>query len=469
MKFAWNIFCVSYLIVLLAVGAGGFALVETTTSSLTESQIERVLASNTYAAKLFFALAEQEAVPQIEKLQNQVAQITEIGQTDRLQIYSDASRYDAASFASQLSASEQGYLLEQTDGQRFLRAVCRVDLAEDTYYVETLSDLSAVYLERDKLIDRYLIGVLLIALVSGAALLGVSFLLARPLRRLSQAANRIAAGDYRKRIPSKTGGLPSEEIRKLSVDFNSMADAVEQNINRLQAELESRERFVAAFTHELKTPMTSMIGYADLLRSYDLDSRERREAADAIYREGKRLERLSMQLLDLLVLSHDAPPLEPVGTPLLFHDLSVSTIFLSQKYGVKIEFLPDNATVLCEPTLLRSLLYNLIDNACKASDYGSKVNVVGVAGDGQYHITVSDTGRGIAKEHLANITEPFYREDRARSRKQGGAGLGLALCKQIAAIHGTGLTFQSEQGKGTKVSFSLQQVDDTAPSGGEAL
>ena len=110
-----------------------------------------------------------------------------------------------------------------------------------------------------------------------------------------------------------------------------MAAAVENNVSELKQEIEKREIFVADFTHELKTPMTSIIGYADMLRSYDLDEEERREASDAIFREGKRLERLSMQLLQLLVLTNVPPTLVPVSAAPLFDLQKKSLRFLSEK------------------------------------------------------------------------------------------------------------------------------------------
>ena len=118
---------------------------------------------------------------------------------------------------------------------------------------------------------------------------------------------------------------------------------------------------------------------------------------------------------------------------------------------------------LAIPTVISSLvmvIYNLADNALKASKPGQQVHIFGIQLKDKVKICVQDAGHGIGKEHMEHLTEAFYREDKARSRKQGGAGLGLSLCKQIADIHNTELKFESEQGKGTLVLFELSLTGD---------
>lgn len=464
MKIAWKIFCMAYLTVMLTVGIGGFVLVDFTSTSMMNTRIEKVLTSNEYAAKMFLALAEKDisAVPQTKEIERQIAKISETGQTDKLTVclIEETSGYSDSSFVNNLSVSQQGYVLIPIDGMQKLQAVSRVDYSGRQYYVETLSDFTDVFAQRDQAIDLYRYTILTTALISGVALLCFSLYIAHPLKQLSQATGQIAAGDYGKRIPVKNHGMGSEEIHRLATSFNVMADAVEHNITELKDEMKKREIFVADFTHELKTPMTSIIGYADMLRSYDLSEDEHREAADIVYREGRRLERLSMQLLDILVLKNSSVKLSPVCSETFFDNLKASLRFLSQKYGVAIKVQTEPAFFNAEPTLLPSLLYNLTDNACKASPAGETVTVSGKNSNGHYTITVSDNGCGISKENLDKIMEPFYMEDKSRSRKQGSAGLGLALCRQIAELHGTSLSFESEAGHGTVVTFRLETVNE---------
>lgn len=460
MKFAWKIFCFTYLIVMLTVGIGGFVLVEVTASSVMDSRVEVTLTSNEYAGKMFLALAEKTSSLTLhtKEMQTQIAKITDVGQNDRLAIYTaeEIAAQERGALWEQLASAQQGYSFVELDGRPHLQAVCRVDLSDEPYYIETQSDFSGVFAQRSRLTHIYHYTVLAVALLSGAILLIFSWYLARPLNRLSQAAERIADGEYDKRIPIQKHGMGSEEIRVLSSGFNQMVEAVESNINSLKKEIEKRETFVADFTHELKTPMTSIIGYADMLRSYDLAEQERREAADAVYREGKRLERLAMRLLDLIVLKNGTAVLSPIHTEMLFESLRASLRFLPQKYGVSVNLQAEPAVICAELTLLLSLLYNLADNACKASPKGETVRICGTADGEWYRISVADRGCGIPEQSLERITEPFYMEDKSRSRGQGGAGLGLALSKRIAEMHQTRLVFDSAVGCGTTVSIKLK-------------
>lgn len=474
MKLAWKIFCMAYLTVMLTVGLGGFVLVNFTSTSMMNTKIEKVLTSNEYAAKMFLALAEKSTsvIPRTKEIEGQIAKISDDEHTDKLTICTleETALYNSSAFVNELPASRQGYTLIQVDNSQTLQAVCRVDFSGKRYYIETLSDFTDVITQRDQLTGIYRLTILSAALLSGTALLCFSLYIAHPLKRLSQVSNQIAAGDYSKRIEIKKEGMGGEEIRTLSNDFNTMADAVENNIAELKEEIEKRKTFVADFTHELKTPMTSIIGYADMLRSYDLSEDERREAADAVYREGRRLERLSMQLLDILVLKNSSITLSPISSEVFFNSLEASLRFLSEKYGVTVNMQAEPALVYAEPVLLPSLLYNLADNACKASPAGETVIISGKNSGGYYTITVSDNGCGISKENLNKIMEPFYMEDKSRSRKQGGAGLGLALCKQIAELHGTSLLFKSEAGCGTAVTFKLKtEKGDCTKQDKEAL
>ena len=112
--------------------------------------------------------------------------------------------------------------------------------------------------------------------------------------------------------------------------------------------------------------------------------------------------------------------------------------------------------MLANADLVQTLVYNLADNARKAMDGPvRKVLITGRLAEDRYQITVSDTGRGIPADQLARITEPFYMVDKSRSRRQGGAGLGLALCQRIAQLHGSRLDFISQPGTGTSVTFTL--------------
>lgn len=221
---------------------------------------------------------------------------------------------------------------------------------------------------------------------------------------------------------------------------------------KLQALNDRQSRFVADLTHELKTPLTSMIGYADLLRSAPLDESRRRAAADAIYHESTRLESLSQQLLALQGLQADGVTLGSVPVAAVFADVARSLPDAALDCDA-----PAGATVRADRVLLADLLRNLVLNALHAEPKDGTVHLTCAEAGGQWRLTVRDNGCGIPAGALPHLTEPFYRVDKARARANGGSGVGLALCAEIAAAFGTKLEFESTPGEGTTVAICLQK------------
>lgn len=221
---------------------------------------------------------------------------------------------------------------------------------------------------------------------------------------------------------------------------------------KLQALNDRQSRFVADLTHELKTPLTSMIGYADLLRSAPLDESRRRAAADAIYHESTRLESLSQQLLALQGLQTDGVTLGSVPVAAVFADVARSLPDAALDCDA-----PAGAAVRADRVLLADLLRNLVLNALHAEPKDGTVHLTCAEAGGQWRLTVRDNGCGIPASVLPHLTEPFYRVDKARARANGGSGVGLALCAEIAAAFGTKLEFESTPGEGTTVAICLQK------------
>ena len=312
-------------------------------------------------------------------------------------------------------------------------------------------DISPLYAERTAQLHRFwrLCAVLLCA--AAALTLGFTTFLLRPLKRLSAAAARIAAGQYGQRTHVNT----HDEVGALSRDFDAMAASVEGGIKCLEEEVRRRDDFVAAFTHEIKTPMTAMLGYADLLRSRDIGQSAREKAADYVYHETKRLEALSLKLLELMRLGHEGAGLESVPLSAVFSDVRHACAGLE---GANVTFADARGIwVLADKPLLADLLYNLVVNAVHASKPGAPVQVGFEAQGSHVVLFVRDEGRGIPPHELGRITEPFYMVDKSRARAQNGSGLGLALCQRIAAAPQTALEFDSEVGRGTTVRLPLQR------------
>ncbi len=314
-----------------------------------------------------------------------------------------------------------------------------------------VSDITFIYELRDSQLSIFrwlLLGSLALGTL-GSVL--IAWVLTRSLRVLSRATKRLAEGDLSCRAEVHSG----DEIEALAHDFNTMAQRLEENIGELQDSVRRQTEFMGSFAHELKTPMTSIIGYADLLRGQSLTAEEQQEAANYIFTEGRRLESLSLKLLELLVLKKESVELVPASPATIVSGVVRVMRPILQKQGIDLRSRTSPGVCLMEPDLVKSLIINLIDNARKAMDSGGLIFIVADMTPTGCTLTVADTGRGIPEAELAKITEAFYRVDKSRSRAQGGAGLGLALCAEIVRLHFGRLVFRSIEGKGTSVTAEL--------------
>ena len=287
---------------------------------------------------------------------------------------------------------------------------------------------------------------------SGKTILAfLAMILTRPLQKLSQVSKQIADGDYSVRVPVHT----EDEIGELSVSFNYMTEQLIEKLMKLDQLLKNQEEFMGSFAHEMKTPLTSIIGYADLMRMEALSKEEQKEACGYIYSEGKRLQNLSLKLMKLLVLKNQQFQMKKQDLEPMIQEAVTSMQYRLKEQDILVNLNLKKAICKIEPDLLKSLILNLIDNALKSMNSGGILTVEDRATQEGAKIYISDTGCGMPKDEISKITEAFYRIDKSRSRKQGGVGLGLAICKEIVRIHQGEMRFISQQGKGTTVIITI--------------
>lgn len=212
---------------------------------------------------------------------------------------------------------------------------------------------------------------------------------------------------------------------------------------------------MGSFAHEMKTPMTSIIGYADLLRSQSLNAEEQMNAANYIFSEGKRLESLSFKLLDLIVMKNGMPDMKPTSPAVIISQLAESLKPVFARQSIVLQYKCEDGCCLMDADLVKSLLVNLIDNSRKAFENGGNIFISSKMTDSGCEIKVLDNGPGIPEDALSHLTEAFYRVDKSRSRSQGGVGLGLNLCSEIVKLHNGEMTIESRVGNGTCVTVRL--------------
>ena len=461
MKFSWKVFISSIIVTALAFGLGGTLMISSLFQGMLDQEIQMAIQENRYLCFSFQTAVNSLSGDETLRPAAIVAQLEKASISKNTQMNitraSGVSFLDGQDFARGIEVNQRASrVVRDENGIAYVQVVSYFFIDNTDYYLENITDISAVYQMREQYVLLY--RWILLAVVGIASLLmGVlTHFLTRPLKRLTATAQEIAAGSFSTR--AQDGG--SDEIGTLTRAFNSMAEVVEEKIYVLEETARQREDFVASFAHELKTPLTSIIGYADMLRSYDMDAADRYTAANYIFSEGKRLESLSLHLLDLIVLHKQDFPLEKVNSSSFFREAVQILQPLLQKYQQRLEVTVQPALLLLEPSLLKTLVYNLIDNACKASPKNGRILLTGRRDeDAGYLLSVQDFGRGIPEEEIPHIIEPFYMVDKSRARSQHGAGIGLALCQEIAAIHGGSLHIESTLGEGTCVSLPLKEAE----------
>ena len=347
---------------------------------------------------------------------------------------------------------DQLRILRDADGRTWADALLYgrrlMAFTEDrgSYAVTHLCDVTDVYLGFYRLAGQ----VVLISLAVLALAVALMFLVLRrslrPLGTLSQGAKAISEGAYNQRVPEDR----PDEIGALGGDFNRMAQAVERHVRQVEDSEEKKTLFMGALAHELKTPLTAISGYAQTLQSVKLAPEDRDMALGAIVSESRRLDRLSKKMLRLLELEQDEEPLVMENVPVreLFAGAVQSCAPAAAQKGVTLEIGEAQGELTADRDLMNEVFINLADNAIKASSPGGTVRLYT---DGSTMI-VEDQGAGIPAQEIDKLTEPFYMVDKSRSRKSGGAGLGLALTAAILKRHGLALHIESEPGKGTQVS-----------------
>lgn len=450
MKLSLKIALSVVLIVAIAVGAAGFVVI----SAVCHAQLQHQVEAAADETQLMCSLLGNAAVNQPSGSSNK--SLSEI-MTERLR-EPPFLGYRLALVTDQLSAEPvQVRITAVPDGKSAVYdivVVCRFLVDSQVFYLQGRYDVTSVFNLRQESLGIYRMVYLAAVGVSFLLSLAIGTVLTAPVRKLSRSAKQIAGGNFRAR--AKVGS--SDEIGILAQQFNEMAQQLEQHIDSLEKATQRQRDFTASFAHELKTPLTSIIGYADTLRSRRLPEKQQFEAASFIFTEGQRLETMSHSLLRLFSLDSETPQMQRFSALLLARQVEESIAFPLRQRQLVMELRVQDATLIGERSLLTILLYNLIDNARKASPPGSKITLFGIPSPDGYRFAVKDRGRGIPAEALDRIMEPFYMVDKSRSRAEGGAGLGLALCQRIAQLHGTVLKYDSREGRGTIVTFMLKEA-----------
>lgn len=465
MKLSWKIFFITTPIFIIFLTVFGTWMIQDSFWSSFDREVEQCMAENQMFQNAYELTVN--ALPKEQRDRISTQKIVEsfhrrdaggisarILSEDRTVLYQDGGMAVPHEILEELDETYNvGYEIVKKEEAVYVVVMSRGILNE---YIETTKNISQIYSNRSQMYERYQIGVLLMAVFVGGIILLVLFFVMRNMQKLSRATRQFATGQYNTRVTIRS----RDEVGTLASDFNWMANAMNTQMAQLQNEVQRQEEFTAAFAHELKTPLTSIIGYADTIRQMELTPEETDMCADYIYRQGKRLQALSYKLLEMTLAGQQEISHREIFVPDFLQEVQRTVAESLQQKQLTLHVKAQEGVIFGDRELLGSVFINLIDNARKASEPGKNIWVYGAAVPGGYTVTVADEGRGVTPEELARIAEPFYMVDKSRARKEGGAGLGLALCRKIIDLHQGSWQFESEPGKGMRITvrFGLPEA-----------
>lgn len=462
MKFLYKILLWTIIIMAAAFGLSGYFFVNFVFETALEREVEQALDDSNILQFAFetaalnvpakYDVLQDIAVQQIgSKLEDGgqgSGRLLRLSDEEKKKLYVSEGFTEDVTLLQSITENSGSWQVLCKEERYYIQTGIMVNALDRNLYLETMRDVTEIYTERAMGFSVYRKVTLAMLAASAVVMFFICTWLTKPIRLLTRATRKMAEGDYSYRAKQ----ISSDELGQLTQDFNSMANALEGTIGELKDEVRAREDFIAAFAHELKTPLTAIIGYADLLRSRKLDDEKHFLSANYIYTEGKRLESMSFRLLDIIVTKREKIDPQPVEAEMIFRYLE-DMFAGNTEQTIQTSF--DKGMVYAEINLIKSVLLNLVDNALKASRPGGIVEVSGKLLEDGYQFQIKDYGVGIPEEEVKRVTEAFYMVDKSRSRSKNGAGLGLALCVEILRLHDSELTIESKVGEGTCMSFVL--------------
>lgn len=350
----------------------------------------------------------------------------------------------------------EGYIILRAGESYALHFVSFQEIAERGVQIELVRDITGIFQQKDDMYEIYMRCMFVLFVVTILAAAVLTAWIVRPIQRLTAGVNEFARGNFAERI-QVTG---QDELGHLAEQFNKMGERINSSMEELRMAAVRQEQFTGSFSHELKTPLTSIIGYAEMLRTRKMPEETRMQYGDYIFRQGKRLESLAKKMMDITVLEKAEIQKKNIWVPGFLEEIAGEMAPVCEKHTVHLSANAQDNLMLCaDPELLKSVILNLIDNSIKALEREGKIQITAEGKEHIIEIAVIDNGKGIAKEDLPRVTESFYMGDKSRKNDgSGSVGLGLAISRRIVELHHAKMKISSKEGIGTKVIIQFPEV-----------
>ena len=474
MKLWLKIYLFSLLLLIFTLNITGFVLIQKLHNNLLEKEVEKCLSEekltvsqlriNSTSLRRIYSdtsinlsistlISEYASSINLEDGNNGNIEI--LDSQDKI-LYSDM-KFPVSNEKEELENLSEGgtnYIIRTLDNKQYLYVSNLVSVYNSQIKIHYAKDISSIYIEKMNQYALFLKLDILICSLFAVFMFFISRLITKPINTLIASTQKISLGQYSERVVLKS----KDEFNVLSNHFNLMAQTIEDKINELEISNIEKETFINNLTHELKTPLTSIIGYASLIRTSKYNEELFFEAADYIYKEGKRLEQMAFKMMDLIYAKTQEIKLTPEKIMPIIYEAEKALIVKLKDKNINLIIEGEECILDLDKDLIEMAVCNLVENAIKASDNNSKIYLKVSDLNNKTSISIMDFGSGMAKEHLEKIWQPFYVVDKARSRKSNGAGIGLSICKKIAEVHNAAIKINSELGKGTEVTLTFNNA-----------
>ena len=354
----------------------------------------------------------------------------------------------------QVGRSEVAYRIQNVNGKQYLCAAEVAVIGDNEYVLQSVSEVTPVYAQKTQLYRVFAGCMAALIAVTAAVTAILSAWITLPIRKLSQAVQAVGQGNYSKKIKNRG----QDEIGDLSREFNRMTGLLEEKVKELQDAADRQEKFVGSFAHEMKTPLTSIIGYSEMMRSQPMTEEQRMIYSDCIYQQGKRLEKLSRKMLDLIVLKKTDFDMRRLSLGKLLRSIRGELAPVLAKRQITMKIQVRQIWILAEPDLLKTVFLNFFDNSMKALEEGGEIVVSAEENEGEITVRVSDNGKGIPEKDVSHVTESFYMADKSRKYQNGSVGLGLSICSEILQLHHASMEIASREGQGTTITVIFRRM-----------
>ncbi|MGR3777047.1 sensor histidine kinase [Bacillus paramycoides] len=462
MKFWQKIFIYSLLIFLITFNFGAVFLIQNSYNLNLKREIDRSLGeqSNVSAGIIYYSMISvkgsetnyKEIIKNYLKKFNSKDTYLEVLDKNNNEVFSNMyfTISGEREELKEASSDKRKYIIRDVGNKTLLFVTSLVNIQGEDLKVSYIHDITYIYQDKREQYSFFIQLSMVVSVILAISMYMLSKYITSPIDKLINTTKIISKGNYSERVEINS----KDEIGVLADNFNEMADAVEEKIHQLESNAEEKQRFIDNLTHEFKTPLTSIIGYADFLRSTSYNEEIFIEGLNHIFKEGKRLEELSWKMMSLILLKRENFKMEKENIKNILVDLRDTLKPKLQNKNINLIISSEEYQISVEKDLIRNLISNFIDNSIKASKENSNIYLnVYKNKESKVVLEIKDEGIGISEEDLPKVFEAFYMVDKSRTRANNGAGLGLTICAEIAKIHEAELKIESEINKGTTIKI----------------